>query len=152
MKNTWTGINLLINRTKETSKPWFLKFYPLTVRNKYINDPTKLSDVLKIHKVLPSKIKNWNLKYHLPLVILRTIYPVITARESFFFNPLTALEIENEIVSIGINKAHGLYSCPTRILRSVKHIVSKPLAAIMNIYTKWHRFQTSRSQITEYMF
>lgn len=115
MKNTWTGINLLINRT---------------------NDPTKLSDVLKIDKVLASKIKNWNLKYHLPLVILRTIYPVITARESFFFNPVTALEIENEIVSIRINKAHGLYSCPTRILRSVKHIVSKPLAAIMNIYTK----------------
>ena len=31
-----------------------------------------------------------------------------------------------------INKAHGLYSCPTRILRSVRHILSKPLADIMN--------------------
>ena len=51
----------------------------------------------------------------------------------FFFNPVAALEIENGIVSIFLNKAHGLYSCPTRILRSAKHILSKHLAEIMNM-------------------
>ena len=52
--------------------------------------------------------------------------------KSFFFNPGMASEIETEILSISLNKAHGLYSCPTRILRSVRHILSKPLADIMN--------------------
>ena len=52
--------------------------------------------------------------------------------KSFFFNPVVASEIETEILSIPLNKAHGLYSCPTRILRSVRHILSKPLADIMN--------------------
>ena len=52
--------------------------------------------------------------------------------KSFFFNPVMASEIETEILSISLNKAHGLYSCPTRILRSVRHILSKPLADIMN--------------------
>ena len=53
--------------------------------------------------------------------------------ESFFFNPVAALEIENGIVSMLLNKAHGLYCCPTRILSSAKHILSKPLAETMNM-------------------
>ena len=58
--------------------------------------------------------------------------------KSFFFNPVVASEIifnpvvASEILSIPLNKAHGLYSCPTRIIRSVRHILSKPLADIMN--------------------
>ena len=52
--------------------------------------------------------------------------------KSSFFNPVMASEIETEILSISLNKGHGLYSCPTRILRSVRHILSKPLADVMN--------------------
>ena len=52
--------------------------------------------------------------------------------KSFFFNTVMASEIETEILSISLNKAHGLYSCPTIILRSIRHILSKPLADIMN--------------------
>lgn len=48
--------------------------------------------------------------------------------ESFFFQ-----SSENGLVSILLNKAHGLYCCSTRILRSAKHILSKPLAETMNM-------------------
>ena len=50
----------------------------------------------------------------------------------FLFNPVVASEIETEILSIPLNKAHGLYSCSATIIRSVRHILSKPLADIMN--------------------
>ena len=35
-------------------------------------------------------------------------------------------------MTIQLNKAHGLYSFPTRILRSAKHIISQPLSMIIN--------------------
>ena len=53
--------------------------------------------------------------------------------KSFFFDPVTPNEIEREILSIPLNKAHGLYSCPNRILRSARHILSIPLAKLMNL-------------------
>ena len=53
--------------------------------------------------------------------------------KSFFFDPVTPNEIEREILSILLNKAHGLYSCPNRILRSARHILSIPLAKLMNL-------------------
>ena len=52
--------------------------------------------------------------------------------KSFLINPVVASEIETEILSIPLNKAHGLYSCSATIIRSVRHILSKPLADIMN--------------------
>lgn len=52
--------------------------------------------------------------------------------KSFLFNPVVASEIETEILSIPLNKANGSYSCSTTIIRSVRHILSKPLADIMN--------------------
>ena len=30
------------------------------------------------------------------------------------------------------NKAHGLYSCPIRLLKCSRHIISKPIANIVN--------------------
>ena len=52
---------------------------------------------------------------------------------SFFFNPVSPLEIENEITrNTPLNKAHGLYSFPSRILRSEKHIISQPLSVLIN--------------------
>jgi len=53
--------------------------------------------------------------------------------KSFFFDPVTPNEIEREILSIPLNKAHGLYSCPNRILPSVRHILSIPLVKLMNL-------------------
>ena len=52
--------------------------------------------------------------------------------DSFFFNPVTQTEIESEIMNTPLNKAHGLYSFPTRVLRSARHILSHPLSVLIN--------------------
>ena len=51
---------------------------------------------------------------------------------SFFFNPVSPSDIELEIITTPINKVYGLYSFPTRILRSAKHIISQPLSLLIN--------------------
>ena len=86
-------------RTKKNSKPWS---DPLTVRNKYTDDPNKISDVLNIHfssvgRKLASKIP--------PTTCNFTEYLSGNYSESFFFNSVTALEIEKETFSIPLNKA-----------------------------------------------
>ena len=40
------------------------------------------------------------------------------------FNPLSRLEIENEIMSTPLNKTHGSYSFSSRTLRSAKYVYS----------------------------
>ena len=57
--------------------------------------------------------------------------PQVNCPDSFFFNSVSS-EIELEIMTIPQNKAHGLYSFPTHILRSVKHIISQPLSILLN--------------------
>ena len=52
---------------------------------------------------------------------------------SFLFDPITPLEIRNEILSLPVNKAHGLCSFPVRILKCACTVISKPLAKIMNL-------------------
>ena len=51
---------------------------------------------------------------------------------SFVFKPVTPIEIEAEILSIPLNKVHGLYSCPTRILKCASKIISSPLCKLIN--------------------
>ena len=53
-------------------------------------------------------------------------------RNSFFFEPVTSMELETEILLLPTNKAHGLYSCPVRVLKSFSSVLSLPLAQIMN--------------------
>ena len=52
---------------------------------------------------------------------------------SFFFDPVTQPEIEREILSLPYNKAYGLYSCPTRLIKCAYCILSQPLADLINI-------------------
>ena len=51
---------------------------------------------------------------------------------SFFFNPVSPSDIVLEIMTTPINKVYGLYSFPTRILRSAEHIISQPLFLLIN--------------------
>ena len=56
---------------------------------------------------------------------------------SFVFKPVsTPIEIEAEILSIPLNKAYGLYSCPTRILKCASNIISSPLCKVINNSTE----------------
>ena len=52
---------------------------------------------------------------------------------SFFFDAVSPVDIEREILSIPRNKAYGLYSCPIHTLSGSKHIISGPLSNIFNI-------------------
>jgi hypothetical protein len=54
-------------------------------------------------------------------------------RDSFFCTPITSSEVESEILSIPNKKSHGLYSCPTKILKCARSFTSKPIAEMINI-------------------
>ena len=58
--------------------------------------------------------------------------PKLNFDSSFFFNPVSPSDIELEIMTIPLNKVYGLYSFATRILKSVKHIISQPLSLLIN--------------------
>ena len=57
--------------------------------------------------------------------------PHVNYPGSFFFNPVSPSESELQIMTIPQNIAHGLYSFPTHILRSAKHIISQPLSILL---------------------
>ena len=54
-------------------------------------------------------------------------------RDSFFCTPITSSEVESEILSIPNKKSHGLYLCPTKILKCARSFISKPIAEMINI-------------------
>ena len=51
---------------------------------------------------------------------------------SFFFQPVTEAEVRLEILSIPNGKSHGLYSCPTLMLKHAHQYLSEPLALLIN--------------------
>ena len=56
-----------------------------------------------------------------------------STQSSFLFKPVTPTEVQLEIVSTPSNKAHGLYSCPSYLLKFVRDIISIPLANLINL-------------------
>ena len=52
---------------------------------------------------------------------------------SFMFKPVTAREVELEILALPNNKSHGLYSCPTTLLKYSSTIISEILPKIVNL-------------------
>ena len=53
-------------------------------------------------------------------------------QHSFYINPVSALEIEQEIEKLSPSKATGPYSIPIYIFKLLKNILSKPLELIYN--------------------
>ena len=131
MKQTWKGINELINNKKR-------KFKPITALQRpnhddiiITNDPLELPDILNHHfatigNKLANDLPQANSNY--------TDYlDEFVSPESFSFIPVTSSEVETEISLLQCNKASGLYSMPTSsLLKCAKSVLSKPLA-IMNI-------------------
>ena len=56
----------------------------------------------------------------------------VSVCNSFFLRPVISAEIEEEINSLSSNKTYGLYSVPTKILKSAKYSLSVPLAQLIN--------------------
>ena len=61
---------------------------------------------------------------------------------SFASNLVTPAEVELEILRIPINKSHGLYSCPTQLLKYSSNVISSTLAEIINLSISTGMFHT----------
>ena len=59
--------------------------------------------------------------------------PITDYHGSFVSQPVLTKEIELEILLTPTKKTYGLYSCPTRVLKSARHIIAGPLATLINI-------------------
>ena len=58
--------------------------------------------------------------------------PLNVSSCSFVFDSVLPSEIEFEIMLTPRNKSHGFYSCPTRLLKCSRHIISVPLGTLIN--------------------
>ena len=129
MKKTWVGINQVMNRNKRNSKP--ITALKRLNSNQVTYNPAELPNVLNdffssVGQKLASKVPDSNRHFSEYLTN-------VNCAHSFFFEPVTSLEIELEISLLPSNKAYGLYSCPVRVLKCAKNIISSLLAEMMNI-------------------
>ena len=130
MKKTWKGIRELMGRQKKSNKSVNAlrtdRFSPL------IHEPSKLANIMNSHFAscghrlaakLPHSEKHFS-------DFLDDQHSEIG---SFSFHPVEPINIEWEIMALPSNKAYGLYSCPIRVLKCARQIISDPLAKIFNI-------------------
>ena len=128
LKRTWQGINDLIHRkTKHTKVITKMKH---SQTEEISHDPLVNANILNSHFAsvgnrLASELPNSS--RHFSDYLPRTTYS-----GSFVFETVLPSEIELEIIMAASNKAHGLYSCPIRLLKCSRHIISKPIANIVN--------------------
>ena len=128
MRQTWAGINSLINCDGRCSNSITSLKYP---NGELTHNPFEIPNILNnyftsVGPNLASKISQSNRHFSEYLRCLNY-------SDFFFFNPVSTAEIEPEIMLLPLNKASGLYSIPTLILKSARHIISKPLADIIHI-------------------
>ena len=137
MKNTWNGINSLINGKKKKSRAISsLK----RLNNDITTDPLEISNIFNnyfssVGKKLASCVPPSSCSF--TDYLSPNNYP-----NSSFFDAVSSVDIEREILSIPRNKTYGLYSCPIHILSRSKHIISGHLSNIFNISVKSIRSNT----------
>lgn len=129
MKKTWVGINQVMNRNKRNSKP--ITALKRLNGNEVTHNPAELPNVLNdffssVGKKFAANVPDSNRHFSEYLTNVNYV-------SSFFFEPVTSSEIELEISILPSNKAYGVYSCPVRVLKCAKNILSSPLAEMMNI-------------------
>ena len=126
LKNTWKGINILINRNKKNIKQ-------ITALRKLNNagisyNPSEIPDIMNNHFATIGN--NLSSKIPQPSTSFTSYLPCFAHSGSFVFEPVLPTEIELEIISIPLNKATGLYSCPTPMLKCIKCLISTPLSQL----------------------
>lgn len=125
VKNTWKGINELINHKKQHPSN-----ISLNINEKLISDPkiisikfneffTTIAD--KVREKIPATKKTFE---H---------YIKKRTRNSFFFTPVTIEEITKIIKSLDSKKASGPYSIPSKILDTITTEISSILSDIFNL-------------------
>ena len=130
MKRTWQGINGLLNRRKRNSKIINKLKGPYN-SNIVTNVATRIPNIFNKHF---STVGN-NLASKLPPAerpFTDYLRKSKSPDSSFFFKPVTPCEVKFQILSIPKNKSHGLYSCPTQLLKYSCDIISPVLSDILN--------------------
>ena len=130
MKKTWRGINKLLNRCRRKRKS-VGKWKDPDNKNNLTNDSSRIPNILHKHfsnvgNILASK---------LPLAerpFTEFLRNSSSPELSFFFKPVTLSEIPLQILSIPNSKSHGLYSCPTQLLKCSSEVISPVLSDILN--------------------
>ena len=128
IKKTWQGINQIISNKKANRKTISAIRDPST--NEITHDKFKIPNIINKHLAFTGQklaLEVPDSEKHFSDYLSH-----IDQSKSFFFTPVTKEEIEREILTIPNNKSHGLYSCPTKILKCAHKLLSEPLAYIFN--------------------
>ena len=131
MKKTWGGINSILARKSNNSKP-ISSIQDPDDNNSISSNPNRIANILNKHfaSVGPKLVNK------LPSV-QRNYFDFLNRSNSpdtsFAFNLVTPSEVKLEISRIPNNKSHGLYSCPTQILKCSSNVISNTLAEIINL-------------------
>ena len=130
MRKTWQAINAILNRRSRSSKP-INKLKDPQINNSIVDDPSRIPNI--INKYF-SSVGN-NLATKMPQAKYSYMEYLNNSKSpdtSFFFKPVTSHEVKLKILSIPKNKSHGLYSCPTQLLKCSCDIISPVLANFLN--------------------
>ena len=127
VKKTWECINTLLNKKRNRK---FICKLKEPDNSGFTQDPSRIANILNSHfasigRKLASKLPR-------SLHHFTDYYRQTSHLNSFFFVPVTPYEVQLEILSISNNKAHGLYSSPTSILKCASSTLSYVLANIFN--------------------
>ena len=144
MKKMWSGINGLLNRKGKNTKD-ISALKDGHNGDKTINEPYLIANKLNEHFATVGS----NLASKIPLVeqtFQNYLNKMKPTENSFFFSPVTSDEVEHEILSIPNSKSHGLYSCPTELLKYSHKILSKTLASMFNLSISLGKFPSKLKQ------
>ena len=129
-KLLYQGINELLNRCKGKCKS-VSKLKDPDNNNNLTNDSSRIPNILNKHfsnvgNILASKLPPAERPF--TEYLRNSSSPEL----SFFFRPVTPSEIQFQILSIPNSKSHGLYSCPTQLLKYSSEVISPVLSDILN--------------------
>ena len=128
IKRTWEGINMLINRKRNNANSITALKRP--GNGGLSHHTSELPNILNNH--FASVGPNLAAKIPQSQTHFSSYLPKSSTLGSFAFQPVTPSEVELEILSTPHNKAYGLFSCPTRMLKCASKVISKPLCKIIN--------------------
>ena len=126
IKNTWKGINQIINVNKKGNK----SPSSLIVNNKLISDPSEVANKFNeyfstIAEKLQSKI------YHTGTDFMKYLSNIND--DNFFIIPTHPVEIIETINDLNSNKSTGPNSIPNEIIDLIKINIADPLSKIVNL-------------------
>ena len=130
MKKTWEGMNNILSRNSKNTKPIQFMKYP-NDQYSISSNPRRIATIINEHfSSVGSNLANkLPPAHHNYMDFLNASNTPIT---SFAFDLVIADEVKQGISRIPNGKSHGLYSCPTKILKCSANVISSTLAQIIN--------------------